>query len=226
MNCSSKTGRFPYEARPQATPRIVDSASGELKTCFGKFGGKLLRQTEDAAFRIFDVFAKNDAPRISLEPRAQRFVDRIADAVFARREHLVGQLRRFRRDVKLQFVGGRICLALRLGEFLPDPLFDFVVELVVFLRRDHAFIDQLLFPALERIAFLQVLKFLRAAIKFLVVAARVAGKPFHLHPQKGGPLAGAQPLDRLGRDVVNCLDIGAVDLDPVARLKNADARAD
>ena len=36
MNCSSKTGRFPYAARPQATPRIVDSASGELKTCFGK----------------------------------------------------------------------------------------------------------------------------------------------------------------------------------------------
>ena len=35
MNCSSNTGRFPYAARPQATPRMVDSASGELKTCFG-----------------------------------------------------------------------------------------------------------------------------------------------------------------------------------------------
>ena len=35
MNCSSKTGRLPYAARPHATPRMVDSASGELKTCFG-----------------------------------------------------------------------------------------------------------------------------------------------------------------------------------------------
>ena len=35
MNCSSNTGRFPYAARPHATPRMVDSASGELKTCFG-----------------------------------------------------------------------------------------------------------------------------------------------------------------------------------------------
>ena len=35
INCSSKTGRLPYAARPQATPRIVDSARGELNTCFG-----------------------------------------------------------------------------------------------------------------------------------------------------------------------------------------------
>src|SRR5207244_2447204 len=35
MNCSSNTGRFPYAARPHATPRIVDSARGELNTCFG-----------------------------------------------------------------------------------------------------------------------------------------------------------------------------------------------
>src|SRR5262249_30200862 len=35
MNCNSNTGRFPYAPSPQATPRMVDSASGELKTCFG-----------------------------------------------------------------------------------------------------------------------------------------------------------------------------------------------
>ena len=161
-----------------------------------------LRQAEDAALRVFDVFAENDPARIFLEAGPQRFVDRVADAVFARRQHLVGQLRRRRRDVKFQFVGRRIFLAICLGEFLPDTLFDFVVELVVFLRRDHAFLDQLLFPSLERIAFLEVLKFFGAAIKFLVVGARVAGKPFHLHPQKAGPFSGAQPFDRFARDVI------------------------
>ena len=35
MNCTSNTGRFPYAARPHATPMIVDSARGELKTCLG-----------------------------------------------------------------------------------------------------------------------------------------------------------------------------------------------
>ena len=35
MNCTSNTGRFPYAARPQATPRMVDSARGELKTWLG-----------------------------------------------------------------------------------------------------------------------------------------------------------------------------------------------
>src|SRR2546423_2662968 len=35
MNCNSNTGRFPYAAKPHATPRIVDSARGELKTCLG-----------------------------------------------------------------------------------------------------------------------------------------------------------------------------------------------
>ena len=34
INCSSNTGRLPYAARPHATPRIVDSARGELNTCF------------------------------------------------------------------------------------------------------------------------------------------------------------------------------------------------
>ena len=123
--------------------------------------------------------------------------------------------------MEFQFVRRRILLALRLREFLPDALFDLVVELVVFVRRDHAFIDQLLFPSLERIAFLEVLEFLGAAIEFLVVAARVAGKAFHLHPQKAGPFSGAQSLDRFARHVVNGLDIRPVDFDPVVRLKHA-----
>ena len=43
---------------------------------------------------------------------------------------------------QFQFVGRRILVAFRLDEFLPDALFDFLVELCVFLRRDHAFGDQ------------------------------------------------------------------------------------
>src|SRR5204862_6813346 len=52
-----------------------------------KIGGKLLRQAEDATLRIFDVFAENDPARVFLEAEPQRFVDRITNTVFARREH-------------------------------------------------------------------------------------------------------------------------------------------
>ena len=39
--------------------------------------------------------------------------------------------------------------------------------------------------------------------------------------KKTGPFSGAQPFDRLARHVVNGLDIGPIDIDPVVRLKHA-----
>ena len=73
-----------------------------------KFGRKLLRETKDAALRIFDVFAENDAARIFVEAEPQRLVHDIADAVFSRRQDFVVQLRQLRRDFEFQFVRRRI----------------------------------------------------------------------------------------------------------------------
>ncbi len=129
INCNSKTGRFPYEASPHATPRMVDSASGELKTCFGKFGGKFLRQAEDAALRIFDVFAENDAARVFFEASTQRLVDVSPIRYLPGGNTSSSNCGSSAGHLKFQFVRRRILLALRLDEFLPDALFDFVVEL-------------------------------------------------------------------------------------------------
>ena len=64
-----------------------------------KFGGKFLREPEHAAFRIFNVFAENDATLVAFETKSQRFIDRIADAVLARWQDLVGQSRKFARHL-------------------------------------------------------------------------------------------------------------------------------
>ena len=50
----------------------------------------------------------------------------------------------------------------------------------------------------------------------------MAGKPFHLYPEKRRPIAGADFLHRGARRVMNFLDIAAIDLLPVARLKNTE----
>ena len=50
----------------------------------------------------------------------------------------------------------------------------------------------------------------------------MAGKPFHLYPEKRRPIAGADFLYRGARRIINFLDIAAIDLLPIARLKNTE----
>ena len=50
----------------------------------------------------------------------------------------------------------------------------------------------------------------------------MAGKPLHLHPEKRWSVAGANFLHRCTRCLINFLNILAVDLLPIARLKNAE----
>ena len=104
-----------------------------IENLLREFGGEFLGEAEDAALRIFDVLAKNDAPRIFRQARAQRLVHDIADAVFSGGQHFVVELREFAGDFQFQFVGRRILVAFRLDEFLPDALFDLLVELCVIL---------------------------------------------------------------------------------------------
>ena len=77
----------------------------------------------------------------------------------------------------------------------------------------------MIFPALERIAFLKRLQFLRAAVKFLVVGAGVTGKSLHFYPEKSGAISGTDFLHRFSCSVVNFADLSAVNFSPVVRLK-------
>ena len=104
-------------------------------------------EAKDAALRIFDIFAEDDAIGISLESEAQRFVHGVADAVFARGQNLVVQLRQVAGDLEFQLVRSGIVRALSLREFVADPLFDFLVELRVLVGADGAVRDQALTPA-------------------------------------------------------------------------------
>ena len=156
------------------------------------------------------------------QAETQRLVDDVADAVFAGWQHFIIQLRQFSGDLEFQFVGRGILLALRSDEFLADPLLDFLIELCVFLRGEHAFGDQVILPIRQRIALVQVLEFFRRAIKFVIIRAGVAGESLHLHPEKDRPLARAEMRDRFLAGVVNRLHVGSVDLPPVVRLEDVD----
>ena len=57
-------------------PTIVASASGELTTRPGKARRQSLRETEDAALRVFDVFAEDYGIRQAVQCLAQRDVER------------------------------------------------------------------------------------------------------------------------------------------------------
>ena len=70
-----------------------------------EFSGKLLRQPKDAAFRILNVFAEDDASFVALEPEPQRFVNGIANPIFSRRQNFVVQLRKFSGDLEEELVG-------------------------------------------------------------------------------------------------------------------------
>ncbi len=75
-----------------------------------------MRETKDAAFRILDVFAENDAVGVALRPRRKRLVHGVADAVFAGGQDFVVQLRQLAGDLQFQFIRARILGAIGLGE--------------------------------------------------------------------------------------------------------------
>ena len=78
----------------------------------------------------------------------------------------------------------------------------------------------MILPALERVAFFERLKFLRASIKFLIIGAGVAGQPLHDDPQKSRTFPSPDFLNRFEGDVMNFLDIVSLDLLPFTWLKN------
>ena len=159
---------------------MVDSASGELKTCFGNSVESFWVRRKTPPFGSSTSSPKMMRPRVFRQAGAQCLVHDIADSVFARRQHFVVELRQLARDLQVQFVGRRILVAFRLDEFLPDALFDFLVELRVILRRDHSFGDQgCSFHFVERIALRQIFDLFRAAIKLVIIRAGVTGEPLH-----------------------------------------------
>src|SRR6476659_2384753 len=76
-----------------------------IENLIREFSGKFLRQPKDAPFRILNVFAEDDASFVALEPEPQRFVNGIANPIFARRQNFVGQLRKFSCDLEEELVG-------------------------------------------------------------------------------------------------------------------------
>ncbi len=189
MNCSSKTGRFPYAAKTAGDAENGRFRQRRIVNLFRKFSGKFLRQAKHAALRIFDVFAENDAARdpSRVRPAASCSLCRRSDICPAAkfRRSIRGD---FPRDFEVQLVGDGSSAFSASAYSLPNALFDFVVHLGELVRRDHAFLDQLFFPAFERIAFFQRFEFFRAAIKLLIVRAGVTGESLHLHPEKNRAL--------------------------------------
>src|SRR5947207_3958463 len=141
------------EDRP---PAISGESASDTKNCgfgerrienlFRKFGGKFLGEPKDAAFRIFNVFAENDTPRIFLESETQSLVYSIANPIFARWQNLLVDLRERATDVCLELVRRRVLRFFRFGLFATDALFDFVVILHELFVRARAFGDQFFLP--------------------------------------------------------------------------------
>ena len=129
MNCSSKTGRFPYEARPQATPRMVDSASGELKTCFGNSVESFWVSRKTPPFG-----SSMSSPKIMRRGSSSSPARKVLLTVSPIRYFPGGKIssvyfgRRFC-DVSEKLVRRRIFRFLRLAIFLPDAFLNFIVDL-------------------------------------------------------------------------------------------------
>ena len=114
-----------------------------------------MRKAKHAAFWIFDVFAEDDASRIFFETSAQCFVYGVTDAVFPWRQDLfINPLRRFR-DIREKLIRRRILGLLCIAVLPADTFLYFRIDLYKFLGGDYTFLDQLIFPAFQWIAFLE-----------------------------------------------------------------------
>ena len=81
----------PLAVRGEAAGDAQDGRfrEGRIEDLLREFGRELLREAKDAAFRIFDVFAENDAlANLRSRPGRKRLVNRVTDAVFSRRATL------------------------------------------------------------------------------------------------------------------------------------------
>ena len=120
-----------------------------------EIGRELLGKTKHTAFWIFNVFAENDAPRVFFETGVQCFIDCVPDPIFPGRQDFLVDLRGGLGDIGEKLVGRHVIGFLRFAVLAANALLNFIVELCEFLGRDHTLRNQLIFPALERIAFLQ-----------------------------------------------------------------------
>ena len=82
----------------------------------------------------------------------QGLVNRVADAVLARWQNFVVELRQLAGDLQKKFICRWIFGALRVREFLPDALLHFLVELLVSLGSEDSFRNQSRAPDPQRIA--------------------------------------------------------------------------
>ena len=115
-----------------------------------------MREAKHATFGIFDIFAKDDASGIFFQTSAQCFVYRVADAVFPGRQDLFSDfLWRFC-DVSEKLVGRRVPGFLRVAVLAANAFLDFIIDLREFLGGNHTFLNQLIFPAFQRIAFFEL----------------------------------------------------------------------
>src|SRR6266700_1623488 len=214
MNCSSKTGRFPYAAKPQATPRMVDSARGELKTWFENSVESFCVRRNTPPFgssmsspkRIRRGSSSKPARKVLFTVSPIRYFPggRISLSIFGR----FG-------DVREKLVGRGVLGLFGLAVFATNALLNFVVELRKFFCGNNAFLDQLILPAFKRIEFFELPQFFLPAIEFLIVRTGVTGEPLHLDPEKERPAAGADLVERFGCRVINLLHILSIDLAPV-----------
>ncbi len=156
MNCTSNTGRFPYAARPQATPRIVDSASGELKTCFGNSVESFCVRRNTPPFGSSMSSPKRIRRGSSSKP-ARKVLFTVSPIRYfpGRQNFLVDLWQRFA-DVGEKLVRRGVLGFFGFGVFATNALLNFVVELREFLCTDNAFLDQLILPAFKRIEFFRV----------------------------------------------------------------------
>src|SRR5437763_16576515 len=97
------------------------------------------------------------------------FVDRVADPVFTWRQDFLIGWRQFAGNLHEQFVGRWILGALGLGEFVADSFFDFLIQLLVLVRSEDAFLNKLLAPTAQRIPLFTSRKFFRRAVKLLII---------------------------------------------------------
>ena len=88
-----------------------------------------MRETKNAAFRVFDIFTENDSCRIFLQAEPQTFVDRVANPILARRQNFLVDFRPRAGHVRFQFVWRRILRFFGFAKFLTNAFFDFVVDL-------------------------------------------------------------------------------------------------